>query len=52
MPASDLEQKLLDLIIDLDQFSKEKRFPSRLNIFEPAGIHRQEIDILIFWRFC
>ena len=51
MPASDLEQKLLNLITDLDQFSREKRFPSRLNIFEAAGIHRQEIRHSNFLAF-
>jgi hypothetical protein len=39
----DIEKKLLNLIIDLDRFSKEKYFPSGLNIFEAAGLYRQEI---------
>jgi hypothetical protein len=51
MPASDLEQKLLNLITDLDRFSQEKRFPSRLNIFEAAGMHRQEIRHSNFLAF-
>jgi LysR family transcriptional regulator, glycine cleavage system transcriptional activator len=51
MSASDLEQKLLNLITDLDQFSQQKRFPSRLNIFEATGIHRQEIRHSNFLAF-
>jgi hypothetical protein len=38
-----IEKKLLNLITDLDRFSKEKYFPSGLNIFEAAGLYRQEI---------
>src|SRR6267142_4649978 len=43
MSNSDQETQLLALIKDLDLFAREKRFPSGLNIFEAAGMQRQEI---------
>jgi hypothetical protein len=49
LPSSDHEKKLLDLLIDLDRFSREKR--SGLNIFEAAGLHRQEIRHSHFLAF-
>jgi hypothetical protein len=51
MPSSDQEQKLLNLIADLEQFSREARFRSGLNIFEAAGMQRQEIRHLNFLAF-
>ena len=39
----DIERKLLNLITDLDRLSKEKYFSSGINIFEAAGLYRQEI---------
>jgi hypothetical protein len=39
----DIEKKLLDLVNDLERVSKEKYFSSGLNIFEAAGLYRQEI---------
>jgi hypothetical protein len=38
-----IEKKLVNLITDLDRLSKEKHFSSGLNIFEAAGLYRQEI---------
>ena len=39
----DLEGKLLELVRDLDQFSQQNYFATGLNIFETAGLIRQEI---------
>jgi hypothetical protein len=39
----DIEKKLLHLVTDLDRLSKEKYFSPGLNIFEAAGLYRQEI---------
>jgi hypothetical protein len=39
----DIEGKLLELVRDLDQFSQQNYFASGLNIFETAGLSRQEI---------
>jgi hypothetical protein len=39
----DIEKKLLNLITDLGRLSKEKYFSLGLNIFEAAGLYRQEI---------
>ena len=51
MENLDREQKLLNLIADLERFSQEKRFPSGLNIFEAAGLGRQEIRHSNFLAF-
>jgi PD-(D/E)XK nuclease superfamily len=51
MSSSEEEQKLLELIKDLEQFSREVRFPSGLNIFEAAGMHLQEIRHSNFLAF-
>jgi PD-(D/E)XK nuclease superfamily protein len=51
MPSPEHESKLLDLIADLDQFHRERRFASRLNIFEAAGMQRQEIRHSNFLAF-
>jgi len=51
MSSSEEEQKLLELIKDLERFSREVRFPSGLNIFEAAGMHRQEIRHSNFLAF-
>jgi hypothetical protein len=51
MPSLDYEKKLLDLITDLNRFSREKRFASGLNIFEAAGMQRQEIRHSNFLAF-
>src|SRR6516225_1413907 len=51
MPSSDQENKLLHLITDLDRFSQDKRFVRGLNIFEAAGMHRQEIRHSNFLAF-
>jgi hypothetical protein len=51
MPNPEHESKLLDLIADLDQFYRERRFTSRLNIFEAAGMQRQEIRHSNFLAF-
>jgi hypothetical protein len=39
----DIEEKLLELVRDLDEFSRQNYFASGLNIFETAGLFRQEI---------
>jgi hypothetical protein len=51
MSSSENEQKLLELMKDLEQFSRQIRFPSGLNIFEAAGMHRQEIRHSNFLAF-
>jgi hypothetical protein len=51
MPSPDQEKKLLDLITDLDRFSREKRFSWGLNIFDAAGMQRQEIRHSHFLAF-
>jgi hypothetical protein len=51
MPNSDQEHKLLDLITDLERFAREKRFARGLNIFEAAGMQRQEIRHSNFLAF-
>ncbi len=51
MQDPDLDQKLINLINDLDQFSRDKVFPSGLNIFEAAGLYRQEIRHSTFLAF-
>ncbi len=51
MPSSDQEQKLLDLMVDLERFSREVNFPSGINIFEAAGMHLQEIRHSNFLAF-
>ena len=51
MEVTDLEQKLLNLVNDLDQFSRGKHFPSGLNIFEAVGLDRQEIRHSNFLAF-
>jgi hypothetical protein len=51
MPSPDHEKKLLDLITDLEQFSRETRFAYGLNIFEAAGIQRQELRHSNFLAF-
>jgi hypothetical protein len=51
MPTSEEEQRLLDLVTDLDRFSREKRFARGLNIFEAAGMQRQEIRHSNFLAF-
>jgi hypothetical protein len=50
MSSSEEEQKLLELIKDLERFSREVRFPSGLNIFEAAGVGKKS-GIPIFWLF-
>lgn len=45
------EQKLLALLDTLVVFSREGRFPSGLNIFEAAGLERQEIRHSNFLAF-
>jgi hypothetical protein len=48
----EIERKLLSLINDLDQFSQQKYFAAGLNIFETAGLYRQEIrhsNVLAFF---
>jgi hypothetical protein len=45
------ERKLLNLISELDQFSRQKQFFSGLNIFEAAGLQRQEIRHSNFLAF-
>jgi hypothetical protein len=47
----ELEQKLLDLISDLDKFRREKWFARQLNIFESVGLVRQEIRHSNFLAF-
>jgi len=47
----ELERKLLDLINDLDAFRREKWFFQELNIFEAAGLYRQEIRHSNFLAF-
>jgi hypothetical protein len=51
MPDYAHEKKLLDLIRDLERFSREKRFAYGLNIFEAAGMRRQEIRHSNFLAF-
>jgi hypothetical protein len=46
-----IEQKFLNLIAALDRFSQERRFPSGLNVFEAAGLVRQEIKHSNFLAF-
>lgn len=45
------EQKLLNLISALERFSQQTRLASRLNIFEAAGLARQEIRHSNFLAF-
>jgi hypothetical protein len=47
----ELEQKLLNLITDLDRFRQEKWFTQDVNIFEAAGLTRQEIRHSTFLAF-
>jgi hypothetical protein len=47
----DLERKLLNLINDLESFRQEKWFAQKLNIFEAAGLYRQEIRHSNFLAF-
>jgi hypothetical protein len=47
----DIEQKLLDLINDLDRFRQDKWFAQELNIFKAAGLYRQEIRHSNFLAF-
>jgi hypothetical protein len=51
MASSDEEQKLLNLVTDLDRFAREKCFPSGFNIFEAVGMQRQEIRHSNFLEF-
>src|SRR5262245_20103217 len=51
MSSPEEEQKLLELIKGLEQFSREFCFPSVLNIFEAAGMHLQEIRHSNFLAF-
>lgn len=51
MNVPDREQNMLNLINGLDQFYREKLFPSGLNIFEAAGLNRQEIRHSNFLAF-
>jgi hypothetical protein len=47
----DIEQKLLDLINDLDRFRQDKWFSQELNIFKAIGLYRQEIRHSNFLAF-
>jgi hypothetical protein len=48
---AECERKLLDLIADLDSFTQQNKAFSGLNIFEAAGLHRQEIRHSNFLAF-
>ena len=45
------EKRLVDLVAALDDFSNEAFFPSGLNIFEAAGLERQELKHSNFLAF-
>ena len=51
MQTPDIEQKLLDLINDLDRFRQDKWFSQELNIFKAVGLYRQEIRHSNFLAF-
>ena len=51
MQVPDRERKMLNLIKSLEHFSHDKTFPSGLNIFEAAGLDRQEIRHSNFLQF-
>jgi hypothetical protein len=51
MQTADIEQKLLDLINDLDRFRQDRWFSQELNIFKAVGLYRQEIRHSNFLAF-
>jgi hypothetical protein len=51
MQSPGSEQKLLDLINDLDHFRQNKWFSPELNIFKALGLYRQEIRHSNFLAF-
>jgi PD-(D/E)XK nuclease superfamily len=51
MQTPDIEQKLLDLVNDLDRFRQDRWFSQELNIFKAVGLYRQEIRHSNFLAF-
>jgi PD-(D/E)XK nuclease superfamily len=51
MQTPDIEQKLLNLINDLDHFRQDRWFSQELNIFKAVRLYRQEIRHSNFLAF-